>query len=369
MPFAKKAPAETDLVRARAMAGRIHSHSTAGASAPEIARMLRLPVGAVEAVLAGPPPEAPGRSEPSPRLTVPVGGDAILPGAPTAPPYAGPFTPPTSDSLLFELLKEAAVPDPVSRGIVRRMRHFPPDDVGRLEGILTDASLSPTTRRMVLSAYREELQLPAAPKAEAATPTREPEGPLAVARRTLEEGLQLRLLEAQVREAERRAKGEPEGASAEVVQLRGQVATLENALRERQMLDHLAHAIEPLRREIEEMKKHPGNKTPQDVAVSSVEEGIALIVDRLKGAPKLPKSIVESPDFIHALTKTAQRVLVSDEEMNELPLLPTPEQMRVFQQRAEAEERAMNAQNTTTPESATGLLVPVGRPVRPTGDE
>jgi hypothetical protein len=82
----------------------------------------------------------------------------------------------------------------------------------------------------------------------------------------------------------------------------------------------------------------------------AVATGIGILADKAKGTGELKKGLVEA-GAPKVLLQTAQRLLSTPEERAEIPLPPTPEQMKVFQQRVEAAEQAMNEQNATTPQS------------------
>ena len=348
MPFGRREIGEADRRKANEHRDRILALARAGVSPVEISRIIRIRISAVEELLESAPPERPSGADASPGPALPGpsglpgltgGGEGAsytssIPGSPTAVPYGGVFTPPSTDSLLYEILMEAAVPLPLGRGIVRRARHFPPDDIARLESILSDSGLSPATRRMVLSAYREELSIPAPPpKAEASDRERSEsvESPAAKARRAVMEGLELRALEAQVLKAEREARGEADGGG-ELSQLRAQVASLTAALREKEILEQMSRHFGPLAERVKELEGRlaSSRKTKEDVSLEALGDSMRVVTDRLKSAPqvlqkfdKLGDLILDTPILETAVHRRTQQVL-SNVTGEPIPPPPVP---------------------------------------------
>ncbi len=347
--------------------------TAAGASVTECSRAFRLPAEAVEKVLAEAPPERPSGADVGPGPVLPgpsglpglTGGGEVasytssIPGSPTAVPYGGVFTPPSTDSLLYEILMEAAVSLPLARGIVRRARHFPPDDIARLESILSDSGLSPATRRMVLSAYREELSIPAPPpKADPPVPAREEESATARMRRTLQESLELKQLQKMLAEVDRPT----ESASPEIERLRAENVALKETLRNHELAEALSRQLQPLSDRLGrlEAQSAPAALTKDDVVVRSLDRSLGVIAAKAAETGELRKGLIEA-GAPKALLQAAQKVLSTPEERAEMLLPPTPEQMREFARRVEAGERIVGEEATEAP----GLIIPgSGRPSR-----
>ncbi len=79
----------------------------------------------------------------------------------------------------------------------------------------------------------------------------------------------------------------------------------------------------------------------------AVATGIGILADKAKGTGEMKKGLVEA-GAPKVLLQTAQRLLSTPEERAEIPLPPTPEQMREFQNRVQAAEQAMATDGTET---------------------
>ena len=363
MPFQRASVTDTDTTKARESLERIRTLARGGATASEIARLLRVKVGAITAVLEEAPPTTPDPG-PGPALAGSSGIGEIrpeqVPLAPVLPNavLSGPYSISTVTDSVFSLLREINVSESLARGICRRFSNFAPDDFGNLDRILTEAGLSRLARGYVVSGLKEQLGVstPAPPKPEAPVPAREEESATARMRRTLQETLELRQLQKLLAELDRPT----ESASPELEKLRAENSALKEALRNHELAEALGRQLQPLHDRLRKLEEGagPAPLTKDDLVVRGIDKSLSVLAQKAAETGELRKGLLDA-GAPKVLLRTAEKLLASDAERSEVLLPPTVAQLDELRRRAEALDGMV-------PESpGPGLLIPGnGKPAR-----
>jgi hypothetical protein len=160
----RRLPTEAELAEARDELTRILGMRNLELTPSQIARVVGLPVDAIEVVLSEAPPESKSRSSiPAPAPTTedreapPPRAPTQAPSSPEPSPVDGPYVNASVEGTLFAILREHALTEPHARGVCRRFSHLEsPADFDGLERILVDFGVRPSIRSSIVESFKGE---------------------------------------------------------------------------------------------------------------------------------------------------------------------------------------------------------------------
>lgn len=293
---AKRAATPDEIAKAGEQRERIHALAALGTSASMISRITRLPVAAIEGIMAEPvPPVSSADPDPlvQPTAGAPPGGSNSAPGPGDdgeragryayddtlqdanrdgygerrRPRYRNPLDAPGPLAQepavsLYYLMTQGGLSEAKAKLIGRSFRALSPNDYAGLRAIMLKAGVAGQLGDLFIDTYRNEVGDPA-PPSEATAGSSAPGATgdeNARLRRQLAEARENRLLEAQIRALERENQGG--SASPELEELRRQNALLLQAARDREQRDAIQAAIQsavdPVRAQLSELQKQTG---------------------------------------------------------------------------------------------------------------
>ncbi len=309
---------EAELGEARGEAARIHGLAVNGATPAMIAKIVKLPVAAIDMVLSEPlMPTAEKSGNPS----IPVGAteDSRPPtwgtvpwgmGTPVRPSTGIPVVAATMEDELGRIVRLAGGSDAISRLVAERFSFLSPDDYDGLEKILMEAGATVPTTRSVLGLYRSRTGEPES----AARKSDREDDPLARLRHHRAESLEERYFEAEIKRAEREAQGGNEGDGGE---WKDRALKAEAALDRKQLTDGIAQAIEsqlaPLRTELREVKSSIGSaNTIDQVKVAAARSKIDLEAEAATRALNIAAAKLEKTGAVQRLAEKLSTGPLSD---------------------------------------------------------